>query len=59
MNVLRRDLKETLLVTTDVVVVMTVVAASTNVVVAEGEIPAVVRAAVVASVADIVVNIGD
>lgn len=57
---LRRDRKETLLVTTDVVVAMTVVAASTNVVVADGEIvPAVVRAAVVAPVADTVVGVGD
>lgn len=55
----RRDLKETLLVRTDVVVVMTGVAISTNVV-AEGEIvPAVVRAAVVAAVAVTVVDIGD
>lgn len=57
---LRRDRKEILLVTTEVVVVMTGVVASTNVVVAEGEmVPGVVRAAVVATVTSTLVDIGD
>lgn len=54
---LSRDLKDTLLVTTNVVVVMAGVVVAANVVVAEGEIVPVV--VMVAKVADTVADVGD
>lgn len=59
-NVLKRDLKVTLVLTTDVVVVITGVLVATTMVAAEGEIvPIVVRAAVVDRVSDVLVDVAD
>lgn len=56
---LKGDLKDTLIVTTDVVVVMAGVLVATTMVVAEGEIVPVVRTAVVDTVADRLIHVAD